>query len=104
MYIEDEIKKIISELNFSNKYSLKGLKNFSNGEGYLQHNVEIVNEITNKIIKLAFNYDYYVVDKERLKERLNSVPLEKFRQNSIVGRYLDSTPFWSAWSRLMFID
>lgn len=77
---------------------------FSGGKGFVQHNVDKVNEVTIKIIELAYANGNYGEDEKRLKETIENVPLKMFRQNSIVGRYLDSTEFSFAWSRLVRID
>lgn len=43
-------------------------------------------------------------DKELMKKIKKYSNMPNFRQNSIVGRYLDGTPFYSFWYRLMCID
>jgi len=100
--LEDKIKKIMSKLTINGFDNFNA--SFSNGKGYIQHNVNTVNEVTCEIIQLAYCNGNYGNDVDKLKKTLARVPLKGFRQNSIVGRYLDSTPFWSSYSRLVCID
>ncbi len=100
--IETKLDKIMSKL--LDKKSLPSSADFSNGKGYIQHNADVVNEITAEVMKLAFDNNYLGYE-ENYRKTIPFIKTQKnFRQHSIVGRYLDGTVFNSTWSRLMCID
>lgn len=81
----------------------KGDYDFSNGHGYVQHNKDVVNSVTYDLIEFAYD-EGYCGDEKFLSRVKEFVEQDKFRQNSIIGRYLDGTPFYKHWYRLMCID
>jgi hypothetical protein len=106
--IKKEIDKVMSMLidvtyvRSTEFYRETGAQ-FINGHGYIQHNIDDVIECSKQLMKLAHS-NGYLGSEDKLETALKYADNEKFRQNSVVGRYLDGTIFYNAWHRLVCID
>lgn len=76
---------------------------FTSGNGYVQHNKDVVNEVTESLIRLAY-HNGYCGDEKFIIDVVKYIENDNFRQDSIIGRYLDGTQFYKHWYRLMCID
>ncbi len=73
--------------------------NFSNGEGYLQHDADIVNKAIIDLVKLEECLEKYLDDHNFLEHPFTY-------RNSIIGRIIDDSdsPIKSLWYRFMCMD